>query len=688
MKYFFFVSLLLSFIIPKYGLSQNIEGSLKLPQGVKILQSAVPADNSGVYILGVDLMSNYSFYYSEVIKKAGISAALPLDSLNKRIPAGTQIHGFSVSADNREIFFSANLAGGLGGFDIYSCNREEQSWSALKNLGAPINSPDDEYEPSVSSDKNSIFFTRPVKEENDFTDDFKCKKIFVAEKNVEGKWEKPYELTKPINLYCECNPVIAPDNKTLYFSSVRQNNKKGFDIMYTQMIAKKIWKTPILIDTLSTIDNDIGLSFPVTKDFYLFSRIPQKIHKKDIFHLTKTIIPSNFQHENTMILKGKVYDLYSNKALKVQIDVSNPQTKRIIASYTTKPEDGSYYIILPEGHEYDISVHKSDYSYRFTHEDARKLNKNSVTQKDFMLYGSISLFLNVFDAEDFSVLDASVTVKDADSGDEIKTRMTKERKGRYILGLDIGKKYYIRIESKNHLAFEMPFSLDEIVQFNNFEKDVELNPTYEDIQFDISNSETQEELDSVEIYVTDSETGEELKIKTKKNKDGKYVLKLKKGRKYKIKVKAPKGYAFFNTNMDMTKEVPHKMDVKLEPLNAETKLTFSSIQFETNSAEIDVNSFQELGELVELMKDNPNMKVEISAHTDDVGSEAYNLRLSEKRAQAAVDYLIQNGVKSEQLVAKGFGENKPIVPNDSDENRAKNRRVELRIIDVNLKSEK
>jgi outer membrane protein OmpA-like peptidoglycan-associated protein len=79
------------------------------------------------------------------------------------------------------------------------------------------------------------------------------------------------------------------------------------------------------------------------------------------------------------------------------------------------------------------------------------------------------------------------------------------------------------------------------------------------------------------------------------------------------------------------------------------------------------------------MQDNPSMHIELSAHTDDVGSEQYNQRLSQKRGEAAKHYLVRQGIEAERIVAKGYGKNKPLVPNDSDANRAINRRVEFTI---------
>ena len=82
------------------------------------------------------------------------------------------------------------------------------------------------------------------------------------------------------------------------------------------------------------------------------------------------------------------------------------------------------------------------------------------------------------------------------------------------------------------------------------------------------------------------------------------------------------------------------------------------------------------------MKENPKLKVEIAAHTDDVGSDSYNLSLSDKRAQSVVDYLIDNQIPMNRFVAKGYGESQPIVANDSEENKAKNRRVELKVLSI------
>ncbi|MDX9759944.1 MAG: OmpA family protein [Bacteroidota bacterium] len=87
----------------------------------------------------------------------------------------------------------------------------------------------------------------------------------------------------------------------------------------------------------------------------------------------------------------------------------------------------------------------------------------------------------------------------------------------------------------------------------------------------------------------------------------------------------------------------------------------------------------ELARLVRFLETNPTLRIVIAAHTDDIGSDDYNLDLSRKRARSVVDYLVVNGVAADRLEAIGYGESRPEVPNDSEEQRERNRRVEFRI---------
>ena len=101
------------------------------------------------------------------------------------------------------------------------------------------------------------------------------------------------------------------------------------------------------------------------------------------------------------------------------------------------------------------------------------------------------------------------------------------------------------------------------------------------------------------------------------------------------------------------------------------------VMYDFDSAEIKTEAFPMLNEAVLILKENPEIKVEIDGHTDNRGSAAYNMNLSERRAKAVMKYFVDNGVEAERLTTKGFGLTQPAASNDTEQGRARNRRVEL-----------
>lgn len=87
-----------------------------------------------------------------------------------------------------------------------------------------------------------------------------------------------------------------------------------------------------------------------------------------------------------------------------------------------------------------------------------------------------------------------------------------------------------------------------------------------------------------------------------------------------------------------------------------------------------------MNKVAEVLKANENVKVEIGGHTDAVGSASYNQKLSEQRARSVMNYLIQQGVDKDRLVARGYGESNPVASNTTRAGRAKNRRIEFTVI--------
>ena len=110
-------------------------------------------------------------------------------------------------------------------------------------------------------------------------------------------------------------------------------------------------------------------------------------------------------------------------------------------------------------------------------------------------------------------------------------------------------------------------------------------------------------------------------------------------------------------------------------------LVLQNIQFEFNSSALTADSEAGIQMLTEFLQRNPDLKVELAGHTDDVGNAQYNQKLSAERAESVRMALINNGIDENRLTARGYGASKPLAPNDSEEHRALNRRTEMIIID-------
>ncbi len=126
--------------------------------------------------------------------------------------------------------------------------------------------------------------------------------------------------------------------------------------------------------------------------------------------------------------------------------------------------------------------------------------------------------------------------------------------------------------------------------------------------------------------------------------------------------------------------------VQLEEIKVNKEYRLNNLYFEYNKAELTPESLTELQSLLKFLQDNPELIIEVAAHTDNKGNAAYNLKLSQERAKSVVDYLVTNGVPGERLVAKGYGMNQPIAFNtnpdgsDNPEGRQQNRRIIFKVV--------
>jgi outer membrane protein OmpA-like peptidoglycan-associated protein/tetratricopeptide (TPR) repeat protein len=183
------------------------------------------------------------------------------------------------------------------------------------------------------------------------------------------------------------------------------------------------------------------------------------------------------------------------------------------------------------------------------------------------------------------------------------------------------------------------------------------------------------------VELTDLSTKEVLS-KVQTDETGNYLITLPVGKDYAFNVNR-RGYLFFSENFPLSQKDPdstYNIDIPLQPIEPNAVIVLKNIFFDTKMFELKPESTTELDKVVQLLKDNPTLKIEISGHTDNVGKSDDNLKLSDNRAQSVVKYLVTKGIKPERLLSKGYGALKPVAPNTSEEGRAKNRRTELKVI--------
>ena len=164
---------------------------------------------------------------------------------------------------------------------------------------------------------------------------------------------------------------------------------------------------------------------------------------------------------------------------------------------------------------------------------------------------------------------------------------------------------------------------------------------------------------------------------------GKFLLSLPAGNNYGISVSAD-GYLFHSENFDLPKGDGFNnvtKDVELKNIKVGSNIALRNVFFNTGKWEVKDDSYAELTRLVLLLNDVPSLKIEISGHTDNIGAESFNELLSQRRADAVVNYLVDKGVNKNRLSAKGYGQSNPVDSNDTAEGRASNRRTEFEIIE-------
>ncbi len=176
--------------------------------------------------------------------------------------------------------------------------------------------------------------------------------------------------------------------------------------------------------------------------------------------------------------------------------------------------------------------------------------------------------------------------------------------------------------------------------------------------------------------------GKQTISKVQTDEQGNYLITLPVGKDYAFNVNR-KGYLFYSDNFLLSKHTTDSIfqkNIPLQPLEANASVVLNNIFFDVNKFELKPESQVELDKIVQLLNENPAVKIQISGHTDNVGKPAENIALSNNRAKTVVSYLINKRISPQRLSYKGIGEKQPVADNKTEEGRAKNRRTEMKVV--------
>jgi len=648
---------------------------------------SISADGK-IMIIESNKEGRYKLYESKLVNGQW-SKPEGIPEINNYGDSTDLIGGPSLSFDGNYLFFFASFREGLGSEDIYFSERKGNQWSAPKNIGKPINSTGYEGFPSISSDGNTLYFVRQNFTGPSDPDLVKiwgtsaCYSIYGSRKNpVTKEWGEPFKLPFPINQDCEKAPRILSDDRTLIFASNRLGGYGDYDLYQTYLNDIGDWTQPISLEFVNTASSDQFASISAQGDKMYYVQ-----DSKDIYSVE---IPPHLRQFKNNVIQGFITNGATGTGVEAEIIVRDAFTSKEIMIMKNNPNDGRYTVVLAVGNNYNIEVRKEGFTSRSFFFDLSRENEYKELDQDILLYSSAKLNLNLYDIDIFEPISATIKVK-AQGATAFLINTENDATGKITLDMPLGKIYEVFIDKENFESQFFIFDVAGLVVYPDFERDVEMTPIKRQVAINIADLTNDGKIKS-KVRIRNQNRDEVIIV------EGNETVALRVGDRYEIEATSDQGYAFNSTIIEITTEgekvvaadgnviegegLKVGIELKLQPLNLGSNLTLRDILFKSGSDQLDDISFAELSRVILLMQENPTLSIEIAAHTDDVGSDAYNKILSERRAKSVASILSEEKIDPTRFVALGKGESEPIVPNDTEENRAKNRRVVLKILGI------
>jgi len=524
-------------------------------------------------------------------------------------------------------------------------------------------------------------------------------KVYQSRLQENGAWSEPQSI-ESINKMADENTQFGStcmsfDGNTLYFCANFKEGRGDMDIWFCERVGND-WGDPVNMGkNINSADYDETPSISSDELYFYFARNNAQAKNK------------NFACRKIMVSKKDINGEWGEPIeLSKNINADCEQSPRILADnrtlyfssvraggkgkadlYFTRITDGKwsdpkpmnfantgfgdqYASVSIDGAKMIYSI--SDLKYGWGGIYIVEVPEEFRPLKIKVLSGTVK------DALSSKPLEGKINVYNKKTGELLYSKKSNASDGNYMIVLSEGEQYNMEVSRDKYLPITKEYDLTNLNQTVKEKEDWLLQPIEKYIERSIKvlDGKTKVPLDAT---ISGENVTANKKLESSEKAKGEYIIKARDDDKLNLKITC-KGYRNLDTTIIFDNN-KLELNASLQPFEVKKEIKVKNFTFETGSAVIKKESYEELDRLVALMNEYPTMRIQISAHTDNLGKPAANLSLSQKRAQSVVTYLTTKGIDATRLVAKGFGLTKPIVANNTPENRAKNRRVEIDILE-------
>jgi outer membrane protein OmpA-like peptidoglycan-associated protein len=524
---------------------------------------------------------------------------------------------------------------------IYECKNGLQYYAnpknlAIQNLGSAINTEYAEYAVAISADQSTMIFTSRrdggVGQNKDVDNEF-FEDIWMSKKMKE-KWTRPKNLGKNVNTPSHDASIgFSPDGKTLFVYKPDNNG----DIYFSNKLNDTSWSIPLNMGSpINSRYTEPSVSISSDgKTLYFSSDRPGGLGKMDIY---KSELMNDGKWGKAVNMGSKINTAYDDDSPYIDAD-------------------GKTLFFSSRGHNgmggYDI--YKSVFD---------------PTNLSWTIPENLGYPINSPDNDIFFVI----------SGDGKTGYYASAKEGGYgsndIYTISMSKSTEMTEFVKQEVKIEFEKPLTPLVS----KEQIGISQPITICKGKVVEDSTKIPLE-VNVKISDTKTLQTV-ANTFTKSDGSFEIPILSGVDYQFEVEKT-GYLYYSENFTAPFSNEFQIIVKdanLKKIVKGSKIILKNVFFDLGKAHLRDESKLELELLFDLLSKNPSIMIEVSGHTDNIGSAEDNLKLSTDRAKEVYNYLILKGVKSEKLRYAGYGKDKPIATNDTELGRQKNRRTEFEII--------